>query len=76
MYSKFRLANLYNKENEIEKAKEYYTMCVESGMVEAKNNLAGLYFEDENYEQAENYYMQAIENGCRESFENLGRFIL
>ena len=47
-------------------------MCVESGMVEAKNNLAGLYFEDENYEQAKNYYMQAIENGCRESFENLG----
>ena len=56
----------------IEKAKEYYKMCIEDGMVEAKNNLAGLYFEEENYEKAKSLYTEAIENGCKESFENLG----
>ena len=38
--------NIYNRDNDIDKAKEQYTIASENNIIEATNNLAGLFFED------------------------------
>ena len=70
--AKYRLANLYNRNNDTDNARIYYKMAADDGVKEAKNNLAGILFEDKNYKEAGLYYKQAIAQGCYNSAENMG----